>query len=92
LLTRGIKGPPLYIIVTGFAVLLTGLAVTPLRWLGLALLFLGVFMHLFNCCRKKACPFCGARVPCDSEKCPFCGKWIAPCGKSAPEAKKQERF
>ncbi|MDO9509109.1 MAG: hypothetical protein Q7I97_07205 [Thermovirgaceae bacterium] len=79
LLTRGIKGAPLYLIVSGFVVLLAGLAVPLLRWAGLAMLFLGVFSHLWACNRRKACNFCGARIKLDAESCPHCGKWVAPC-------------
>ena len=82
-MTRGIKGTTLYILITGFVVLLLGLAYPLLRWLGLALLFLGVFIHLSACLRRKACNFCGARIRCDAEICPFCGKWVAPCGDNA---------
>ena len=81
LLTRGIKGIPLYLIVSGFVVLLTGLAIPILRWVGLAMLFLGVFGHIWACNRKRACNFCGARIRCDVETCPYCGKWVAPCGE-----------
>ena len=83
LLTRGIKGTPLFLIVSGFAVLLTGLAVPILRWLGLAMLFLGIFSHIWACNRKRACNFCGARIRRDAEICPYCGKWVAPCGESS---------
>ncbi|GAB6280529.1 MAG: hypothetical protein STSR0007_06060 [Thermovirga sp.] len=91
MLTRGIKGTPLYLIVSGFVVLLTGLAVPLLRWVGLAMLFLGVFGHLLACNRKRACNFCGARIRCDVEICPYCGKWVAPCGEASKSPQRSGR-
>lgn len=88
LLTRGIKGTTLYILISGFVVLLLGLAYPLLRWVGLSLLFFGIFLHLGACLRRKACNFCGARIRCDAEVCPFCGKWVAPCGDAARTPKR----
>lgn len=77
MLFKGFVSFPHCVLCAGFLVLLGGLAWPALRFPGVVIMAAGILLNICVCCKRKTCPFCGAKIPTCSIKCPSCGKWLS---------------